>query len=133
MKPTREEICASTSAKLKAAMPSLKSGKVRAFAVTSSHRLALLPEVPTMAEAGLPGFEVYNWQGVIAPAGTPRAVVEWLNRELNLILLIPGQREAITATGSEAAGGTPEEFRDLIRSDTAKWAQVVRAANIRAE
>ena len=116
-----------------AALPSIKSGRVRAFAVTSNRRLALLPEVPTMAEAGQPGFEVYNWQGVVAPAGTPRAIVERLNRELNAILALPEQRDAISATGSEVAGGTPEEFRDLIRSETAKWGGVVRAAKIQPE
>jgi tripartite-type tricarboxylate transporter receptor subunit TctC len=116
-----------------AAMPSIKSGKVRALAVTSSRRLALLPDVPTMSEAGLAGFEVYNWQGVVAPAGLPRAIVERLNRELNAILALPEQREAIAATGSEVAGGTPEEFRDLIRSEGLKWGQVVRAANMQPQ
>jgi len=116
-----------------AAVPSIKSGKTRALAVTSSRRLPLLPEVPTMAEAGLPGFESYNWQGVILPAGTPRAIVERLNRELNAVLALPEQREAIVATASEVAGGTPEAFRDLIRSETVKWAQVVKAANITLE
>ena len=116
-----------------AALPSIKSGKIRALAVTSSHRLALLPEVPTMSEAGQPGFEVYNWQGVIAPAGTPRAIIERLNRDLNAILALPEQRDAIVATASEVAGGTPEAFRDLIRGETAKWAQVVKAANITLE
>jgi tripartite-type tricarboxylate transporter receptor subunit TctC len=116
-----------------AAIPSIKAGKIRALAVTSTQRLALLPEVPTMSEAGLPGFEVYNWQGVIAPAGTPRAIVERLNRELNAILAQPAQREAIAANASEVAGGTPEQFRDLIRSETVKWGEVVRAAKIQAQ
>ena len=116
-----------------AALPSIKSGKVRALAVTSNRRLALLPEVPTMAEAGQAGFEVYNWQGVIAPAGMPRAIVERLNLALNAILALPEQRDAILATASEVAGGTPEQFRDLIASETVKWAQVVRAANMRPE
>jgi tripartite-type tricarboxylate transporter receptor subunit TctC len=116
-----------------AAIPSIKGGKTRALAVTSSQRLALLPDVPTMAEAGLPGFESYNWQGVVAPAGTPRAIVERLNRELNAILALPAQRDAILATGSEPAGGTPEQFRDLIRTETVKWAEVVRAAKIQPE
>jgi tripartite-type tricarboxylate transporter receptor subunit TctC len=116
-----------------AAVPSIKAGKIRALAVTSSRRIPLLPEVPTMAEAGLPGFECYNWQGVVAPAGTPRAVIERLNRELNAILALPAQREAIAATGSEPAGGSPEAFGEFIRSETAKWAQVVKAANMRPE
>jgi tripartite-type tricarboxylate transporter receptor subunit TctC len=116
-----------------AALPSVKAGKTRALAVTSGQRLALLPEVPTMAEAGQPGFESYNWQGVVAPAGTPRAIVDRLNREFNAILAMPEQRDAILATASEVGGGTPEEFRDLIRSETAKWAEVVRAAKIQPE
>ncbi len=116
-----------------AAVPAVKGGKTRALAVTSSQRLALLPEVPTMSEAGLPGFESYNWQGVVVPAATPRAIVDRLNRELNAILALPEQREAILATASEPAGGTPEQFRDLIRSETAKWAEVVKAAKIQPE
>jgi len=114
-------------------VPSVKAGKIRALAVTSSSRLALLPEVPTMAEAGLPGFESYNWQGVVVPAGTPRAIVDRLNREINAILSQPEQRDAILATASEPAGGTPEQFRELIRSETAKWGEVVRAAKIQQE
>jgi tripartite-type tricarboxylate transporter receptor subunit TctC len=116
-----------------AALPSVKAGRIRALAVTSPTRLALLPEVPTMAEAGLPGFESFNWQGVVVPAGTPRAIVERLNREFNAILASPEQREAIAATGSEPAGGTPEQFRELVRSETAKWGEVVRAAKIQPE
>ena len=116
-----------------AAVPSVKGGKTRALAVTSSQRIPLLPEVPTMAEAGLPGFESYNWQGVIAPAATPRAIVDRLNKELNAILAQPDQRDAILATASEPAGGTPEQFRELIRAETVKWAEVVRAAKIQAE
>ena len=116
-----------------AAVPSVKSGKTRALAVTSSQRVALLPEVPTMAEAGLPGFESYNWQGVVAPAATPRPVVDRLNREFNTILALAEQRDAILATASEPAGGTPEQFRDLIRSETTKWAEVVKAAKIQPE
>ena len=116
-----------------AAMPSVKGGKIRALAVTSTKRLALLPEVPTMAESGLPGFESFNWQGVVAPAGTPRAIVDRLNREFNAILALPDQRDAILATASEPAGGTPEQFRDLIASETVKWAEVVKAAKIQPE
>jgi tripartite-type tricarboxylate transporter receptor subunit TctC len=114
-------------------VPSVKGGKTRALAVTSSQRMPLLPDVPTMAEAGLPGFESYNWQGVVVPAATPRAIVDRLNKELNAILAQPDQRDAILATASEPAGGTPEQFRDLIRAETVKWAEVVRAAKIQAE
>src|SRR6185369_16413781 len=113
-----------------AALPSVKAGKVRALAVTSTTRMALLPDVPTLAEAGLPGFESTNWQGVIVPAGTPRAIVERLNRDINAVLAIPEQRDSIVANGGEVAGGTPEAFRDFIRSETAKWGDVVRTAKI---
>ena len=116
-----------------AAVPSIKGGKIRALAVTSAQRLPLLQDVPTMAESGLPGFESYNWQGVVVPAGTPRAIVDRLNRELNAILALPEQREAIVSTASEVGGGTPEEFAELIRSETAKWAEVVKAAKIQPE
>jgi tripartite-type tricarboxylate transporter receptor subunit TctC len=116
-----------------AAVPSIRSGKIRALAVTSLRRLPLLPEVPTMAEAGLPGFEAINWQGIVVPAGTPRAIVERLNREFNAILARPEQRDAILADASEPGGGTPEEFRELIRSEIEKWAQVVKAAKIQPE
>ena len=116
-----------------AALPSIKAGKIRALAVTSTKRLSVLPEVPTMAEAGVPGFESYNWQGVIVPAGTSREIVERLNRELNVILAQPLTRELIASTGSEVGGGTPEAFGAFIRSETEKWARVVKQAGIRPE
>ena len=116
-----------------AALPSIKAGKIRALAVTSAKRLPILPEVPTMMEAGVPGFESYNWQGVIVPAGTPREIVERLNREINAILVQPAARNLITSTGSEVGGGTPEAFGALIRSETEKWAKVVKQAGIRPE
>ena len=116
-----------------AALPSIKAGKIRALAVTSTKRLSVLPEVPTMAEAGVPGFESYNWQGVIVPAGTSREIVERLNRELNVILAQPLTRELIASTGSEVGGGTPEAFGAFIRSETEKWAKVVKQAGIRPE
>ena len=86
-----------------------------------------------MMEAGVPGFESYNWQGVIVPAGTPREMVERLNRELNAILAQPLTRELIASTGSEVGGGTPEAFGALIRSETDKWGKVVKQAGIRPE
>jgi tripartite-type tricarboxylate transporter receptor subunit TctC len=86
-----------------------------------------------MAEAGVPGFESYNWQGVIAPAGTPREIIERLNREVNAILTQTSARNLITSTGSEVGGGTPEVFGALIRSETEKWAKVVKQAGIQPE
>ena len=116
-----------------AALPSIQSGKVRALAVTSSKRLAILPDVPTMAEAGFPGFESFNWQGVVGPAKMPRPIIERLNRELNGILQIPHIRESIVSLGSEIAGGTPEDFGRFIQAEMEKWAKVIREGNIKAE
>src|SRR5690606_17704406 len=105
-----------------AAMPAIQAKKVHPLAVTSAKRLALLPDVPTMAESGLPGFESYNWQGVIAPAGTPDAVIQKLNAAFNSILKKPEVQKAFEATGGQSAGGTPEEFAAFIQSETEKWA-----------
>lgn len=116
-----------------AALPSIKAGKIRALGVTSGKRLAVLPDVPTMIEAGVPGFESFNWQGVIVPAGTPAPIVQRLNREINAILAAGEVRDTIVAQGSQPAGGTPEEFAALIRSETDKWGKVVRTAGIKAE
>ena len=116
-----------------AALPSVKAGKIRALAVTSTRRLAVLPDVPTMIEAGVPGFESYNWQGVIAPAKTPREIVERLNRELNLLLAQPALRDLIVNDGSQVGGGTPEAFGAFIRSEAQKWGRVVRQAKITTE
>jgi len=116
-----------------AALPSIQGGKVKPIAVSSAKRIPLLKDVPTMAESGIAGFESYNWQGIIAPRGTPAAVVERLNRELNAILQSPGMREAIAAQASEPVGGTPEEFAAFVKAEAAKWAGVVKRANIQPE
>ncbi|PLC49279.1 ABC transporter substrate-binding protein [Pollutimonas subterranea] len=116
-----------------AAMPAIQAKKVHPLAVTSAKRLALLPDVPTMAESGLPGFESYNWQGVIAPAGTPDAVIQKLNAAFNNILKKPEVQKAFEATGGQSAGGTPEEFAAFIQSETEKWAKVIKSANISIE
>ena len=116
-----------------AAMPAIQAKKVHPLAVTSAKRLALLPDVPTMAESGLAGFESYNWQGVIAPAGTPDAVIQKLNTAFNNILKKPEVQKAFEATGGQSAGGTPEEFGTFIQSETEKWAKVIKSANISIE
>ncbi len=116
-----------------AAMPAIQAKKVHPLAVTSAKRLALLPDVPTMAESGLPGFESYNWQGVIAPAGTPDAIIQKLNSAFNNILKKPEVQKAFEATGGQSAGGTPEEFAAFIQSETEKWAKVIKSANISVE
>ena len=108
------------------AAPHVKSGKLRALAVTGAKRWPLLPEVPTLAEAGVPGFEKYNWFGILAPAGTPASVVTALNRELVAIMRDPSIQKWVEAQGAEATDSTPEEFAAFIRRDLAKWARVVR-------
>ena len=116
-----------------AAMPSIKAGKIKPLAVSSRKRLAALPDVPTLDESGFKDFESYNWQGIIAPKGTPPAVIARLSKELNDILLQPEMKDMFADTVSEPVGGTPVEFAAFIRSETAKWAAVVKMANIRAE
>jgi tripartite-type tricarboxylate transporter receptor subunit TctC len=115
------------------ALPAIKGGKLRALAVTSSERLSVLPEVPTLAEAGVPGFEANNWQGVMVPAATPRDIVAKLNAAINKVLAMPEIRDILLSQGNQVGGGTPEEFAALIRSETVKWGKVVRDAGVRAD
>ncbi|OZI77159.1 Bug family tripartite tricarboxylate transporter substrate binding protein [Bordetella genomosp. 12] len=112
------------------ALPAIQGKKIHPIAVTSAKRLEVLPDVPTMAESGVPGFESYNWQGIVAPAGTPAPIIARLNTEFNRILKDPEVQKAISDTGSQAGGGTPEEFGAFIRDETAKWAKVIKAGNI---
>ena len=111
----------------------LKSGKVRALAFTSSKRVPGAPDVPTLAESGYPGLEVLSWYGIFAPAGTPAEIVRKLNAEINRVLQAADVRERLTALGTEPTGGTPEQFAQVIKTDTARWAKVVGAAGIRVE
>ena len=111
----------------------IKAGRLRALAVAGPSRLALLPEVPTTAEAGLPGIEAIVWNGIFAPAGTPRAVVQILHRELVKAYNAPDVKSQVLATGSEVAADTPEEFAAFVRSESAKWSKVIRDANIKPE
>jgi len=112
------------------ALPAIQGKKIHPIAVTSAQRLAVLPDVPTLAESGLPGFESYNWQGIIAPAGTPAPVIEKLNKVLNDILKDPEVVKAINGTGSQVGGGTREEFGTFIQTETQKWAKVIEAGHI---
>ncbi|MEO8675947.1 MAG: tripartite tricarboxylate transporter substrate binding protein [Casimicrobiaceae bacterium] len=107
-------------------LPQIKAGKLRALAVTSLTRAPALPDVPTMAEAGLPGFEASSWFGVLAPAGTPPAIVTKLNAEIAKWLATPEAKERLSKQGANAAGGTPEDFAKHIAAETAKWAKVVK-------
>lgn len=110
----------------------LRAGKVRGLAVTSSKRIALLPDVPTMAESGLPGFEADPWTGLFAPAGTPRAVVDRLSSEMNAVLKHDETKEAMGRRGVVLGGTTPEELAALLKSDLAKWPKALKELQIRA-
>jgi len=112
-------------------LPHVKEGKLRALAVTAPTRSKLMPDVPTMAEAGLPGQEVSGWVGLVAPAGTPPEVVSKLSSEIARILRDPDTQSKIV--GTEAIGSTPEEFGSFMRAEAAKWARLVKEANIRAD
>ena len=111
----------------------IKAGKLRALAVAGPSRLALLPDVPTTAEAGLPGIEAIVWNGIFAPAGTPRPVIRILHRELVKAYNAPEVKSQVLATGSEVSADTPEEFAAFVRSESAKWSKVIRVANIKPE
>jgi tripartite-type tricarboxylate transporter receptor subunit TctC len=114
-------------------LPQVKAGKLRALAVSGSSRTPLAPEVPTVAEAGVPGYELTVWFGLVAPAGTPREVIAKLNAEVIRILAMPDVRERFLAQGVEPVGSTPEQFGDHIRGQMAKWSEVVRKAGVKAE
>jgi tripartite-type tricarboxylate transporter receptor subunit TctC len=114
-------------------LPHIKSGKLRALAVTGMRRSPELPEVPTMHEAALPGYEVSPWYGLLAPAGTSRAIITRLNAEVSRVVRSADMKEKLAVQGAEAAGGTPEEYAAVIRADTATWARVIRDAGIRGE
>ncbi len=115
------------------AQPGLKTGKVRALAVTGTRRTPLAPDLPTVAESGLPGFASDTYFGLFAPAGTPKAIVDKLNVEANKILAQPDFRERLAGLGADAAGGTPDAFAALIRTERDKWAKVVKASGAKAE
>lgn len=110
----------------------IKAGKIRALAVTTLQRSALVPDLPTVAEAGVPGFEANNWNGFLVPAKTPRPIIARLNKELTAVLNSPDIKEALFKQGLDAAPGTPEEFGAYMRSEMAKWAKVIAAAGIKA-
>ena len=103
----------------------IQAGKLRALAVTTSKRFALLLDLPTIAESGYPGFEALAWNGVLVAAGTPRPIIERLNVEINAILKDPAVKSTLNAQGFELIGGSPEEFAALIKSESAKWAPVI--------
>lgn len=113
--------------------PHAKAGRVRGLAVTSAKRSSALPDLPTLAEAGVPGYEATTWNGIVAPAGVPKAIVAKLNAEINKALESATVRERFAAIGAEPASGTPEQFRELIRNENAKWADVIRRSGARID
>ena len=114
-------------------LPHIKADKLRALAVSTLKRSPALPAMPTVAESGLPGFEVSVWFGVLAPAGTPRDVVARLNSILAKALTNPDTRERLAGQGAEPVGNTPEEFTAQLQHDLVKWAKVVKSANIKLD
>ena len=116
-----------------AAAPHIKAAKLRALAVVAPQRSSVLPDVPTVAEAGLKDFEVTTWYGILAPAGTPQSVVKRLNAELVKIMHAPEMKEKLTATGTEPLTSTPEEFAAYIKREIAKWGDVIRKAGVKAD
>lgn len=120
-----------------ASMPSaithVRSGKLRGIAVTTSKRAKTVPDLPTLAESGLPGFETGAWQGFLAPAGTPQTVIHQLNAATKKVLQRPAMVERLAVDGAEPVGSTPAEFSQFVRNEVAKWLRVVKAAGIRID
>ena len=111
----------------------IKAGKVRAIAVTSAKHALALPELPTIAESGVPGYEVTSWNAILAPAGTPKEIITRLNGELNKIIAAPDMRQRLIDNGFEPVGGSPEKATEKIHSEILKWAPVVKAAGIKVD
>ncbi len=116
-----------------AVLPHVKSGRLRALAVSGAQRIPNLPDVPTVAESGYPGFEADQWYGVVAPAGTPAAMVARLNAEINKALALSDVAQQLASEGAAPMPGTPQAFADLIRREIPRWAEVVRAGQVKAE
>jgi tripartite-type tricarboxylate transporter receptor subunit TctC len=113
-----------------AVLQHVHSGKLRALAVTGAQRSPALPGVPTMSEAGVPGYEASGWFGLLAPAATPREIVDRVGREVNRVLQLPEVRETLAQLGAEPASTTPASFLEFIRADNAKWAKLIRERGI---
>lgn len=116
-----------------AAIPHIKSGRLRGLAVTTAARSSLVPQLPTVAETGVPGYEAGSWYGIIAPAGTPRAIITRLNTEITTVLATPEFREQLMSAGADPAPTTPEQFATLLQAEIAKWAKVIKLSGAKAE
>jgi tripartite-type tricarboxylate transporter receptor subunit TctC len=115
------------------ALPQVKAGTVRALGISTSKRLAIAPDLPTIAEAGLPGYEVIGWNGLLAPANTPRPIVDKLNKAIVTALQSPEMQKLLAEQGLEAAGNSPEEFAKLMHADIEKWIRVTHDAGIQPQ
>ena len=111
----------------------MRAGRIRGLAVSTARRSAFAPELPTVAESGLPGFEVFGWNGVLAPAETPPAIIAKLRDEIVDALALPQVREREASFGFEPVGSTPEEFGEFIKADLARWAKVVKKTGARID
>jgi tripartite-type tricarboxylate transporter receptor subunit TctC len=111
----------------------IKSGKLRGLAVAGRERVSIIPDVPTMAEAGFPGIEAIGWNGIFVPAGTPRAVIDRLQQEIARIMATKEMRDDAVTMGSQVGGDKPEEFAAYVRSEIRKWGKVIKDANIRIQ
>ena len=114
-------------------LPLAKAGKIRAIAVTTAKRSSVEPDLPTIAESGLPGFDVSSWQGLFVPAGTPRPIVTKLNAEVVKILAMPDVRERLKTLGADPVGNTPEQFGAYVKAEIAKWADLVKRSGARVD
>jgi tripartite-type tricarboxylate transporter receptor subunit TctC len=115
------------------AVPQIKAGKIKGIAVTTIKRAALMPNIPTIAESGLPGFDANNWYGLLAPAKTPRPIIMRLNAEVTKVLAMPDVKDFLFNQGLDPAPGTPEQFGAYIKSEITKWAKVVKDSGARAD
>lgn len=115
------------------AQAQVTSGRVRALAVTGARRSPSVPDLPTIAEAGLPGYDVDSWYGVLVPRGTPRAVVTALNREITRLLALPDVQAQLVRQGAAPAGGSPEQFEAYVKAQVARWGPVITAAGLRPD
>jgi len=118
---------------LPSALPFVRAGKSRAIGITTAKRSPAAPDIPTIAEQGLAGYESNGWNGLLAPAGTPKAIVERINREVSAMLERPDARERLAKLGYVPSGGSPEEFRTFIASEKTKWARVIERAGVRLD
>ena len=115
------------------AIPQIRAGRIKGIAVTTARRSALMPELPTISEAGLPGFDANNWYGIVVPAKTPRAIIDQLNAEVTRVLSMPDVKATLFNQGLDPAPGTPEQFGAYIKSERVKWANVIKVSGAKAE